>query len=156
MQALMMQCTRFSLINIQVRITHLAVVHCPKLATFSLAFHSPSKVSFSVKERVLPCCKIYVCLQEWHIIWYQFQSQLQYIFESTPHPGLQKLIQSQHQLKTITIRSIAINMSSLFKLLESQSKSLESIVLTNNNFCQDNSNIELIIKFHQQTSFCIK
>ena len=138
MQALMMQCTRFSLINIQVRITHLAVVHCPKLATFSLAFHSPSKVSFFVKERVLPCCKIYVCLQEWHIIWYQFQSQLQYIFESTPHPGLQKLIQSHNYYEICYDRD-----GQLYELLESQSNTLESIILEDITFIKmDDLDIE--------------
>ena len=39
--------------------------------------------------------------------------------------GLQKLIQSQHQLKTITINNVVTEMGSVIKLLESQSNSLE-------------------------------
>ena len=82
---------------------------------------------------------------------------IEYDFEKVlvPHDGLRKLIQSQHQLKTITMKHVTIKMSSLFTLLESQSNSLESIVLENIYLDPDNLNTEPL-KFHQLTSICVK
>jgi len=75
-------------------------------------------------------------------------------FELKSCYGLQKLIQSQHQLKIFTMEHVTANMGSLFKLLESQSNSLESIVLKNVGFNSDDLDINPI-KFHKLTSIHI-
>ena len=69
--------------------------------------------------------------------------------------GLKKLVQSQHQLKTITIEKGAAKMRTIFKILESQSSSLESIILKSFRFHSDDFSIEQI-KFHQLERISIK
>jgi len=117
----------------------------PRLQNLSLYFHSAGNI-FNILSKVahnLKSISVKVC---WDGV---------YTFEKRSPYGLQKLIQSQHQLKTFTIQTVTVKMRPLFKLLESQSNSLKSLVFEYVYFDYDDSNIEPI-KFHQLTSIYIK
>ncbi|CAG8552906.1 4859_t:CDS:1 [Paraglomus occultum] len=162
--------TKFNSTDIQAMIAHLAVAYCPNLTTLSLTSHSPYRADFHIDEKwTLPCLQnlslslildnsVFSTLSRaaHNLKSLSVKGPGGYNFaEQVPHYGLQNLIQSQHQLKTITVKIVITNMSSLFKLLESQSNSLQSIVLEDCRFYQDDLDIKLI-KFHQLASICIK
>jgi len=174
---------RFKSAITQFRIVRLASGYCPNLKTLSFVISMYQSVDFCInidEKWTLPCLRnlslsidlndrilstlsrtahnlesisleycLFVTGYSWLENYYQFAEQEPY------HHELQKLIQSQRQLKTIAMKFVVIKMSSLFKLLESQSNSLESIVLEDCSLHPDDLNIEPI-NFHQLTSISIK
>jgi len=165
--------TRFSWYDVPARITRLAIKYCPNLKTLSLTgqvFFLVDPSLFLVSIKSLPCLQnlswylelddsIFSTLSEaahnLKSISVEVSGVRAYNFEQELHNGLQKLIQSQHQLKAFTIKKVRTKMSSVFELLESKSNSLESIVLEYVYFNSDDSNIEQI-KFDQLASISIK
>ena len=175
-QALIIWCSKFNLTKMSVSITCLAVAHCPNLTTLSLSIYSLYLVPFSINEGwTLPhlqnlslplhfdnsisstLSRIVHNLESISVedLGYAFFNFAKQELLALPHPGLQKLIQSPHQLKAIIVMGIITKMSSLFKLLESQSNSLESIVLEDIYLYPDDLITESL-KFHQLTSICVK
>ncbi|CAG8552525.1 2975_t:CDS:2 [Paraglomus occultum] len=76
--------------------------------------------------------------------------------ESLEHDCLQLLIQSQNRLKKIKMTKVEIKLCSLFKLLESQSNSLESIVLKECIILKDDPDfMPGSITFHRLTNLCM-
>jgi len=154
-----------------VRIARLAITYCLNLTTLSLTSDSLYQVMpFSINEKLTLSGLQNLSLHlNFDISTFSTLSRAVHNLESlsitveydmystynfTLH-GLQKLIQSQHQLKTIIVIGIVTRMSSLFKLLESQSNSLESIVLEDIFLHPNDLNIEPL-QFHQLTSICVK
>ncbi|CAG8510396.1 4222_t:CDS:1 [Paraglomus occultum] len=164
--------TRLNMTNMPIMtvIAHLAIVYCPNLTTLSLTYHASHQLAFYINEKwTLPRLQSLSLSLNLHYGAFCTLSRAAHKLESIsvegldihslaeqiPH-GLTELIQSQHQLKAITIKNIAeIDMGSLFKLLESQSNTLESIVLEGSHLCQDAIKIEQM-KFPQLTTICIK
>src|SRR6185312_9883545 len=134
-QALIIWCSKFNLTKMSVSITCLAVAHCPNLTTLSLSIYSLYLVPFSINEGwTLPHLQNLslplhfdnsisstlsrivhnlesISVEDLGYAFFNFAKQEPF---ALPHPGLQKLIQSQHQLKTITMKHVTIKMSSLF------------------------------------------
>jgi len=156
------------------RIILLAIAYCPNLSTLSLTLNSylmgksqplvfinsiPNLQhlilylnvennmvnTLSVAAQNLKSISVKVCKS----------AKYKYNLEQESHRGLQKLIQSQHQLKTITMANVITRMETIFKLLESQSNSLESIILKHFRFYSDDSDTEQI-KFYQLKRIYIK
>ena len=161
--------TRFNTINMPAvtMIIHLAIVYCPNLTTLSLTNHALHHLAFYINDKwTLPSLQNLSLPLNLHYGAFCTLSRAAHKLESisvdgpgvycpAEIEGLAKLIQSQHQLTAITIKLVAeINMSSLFKLLESQSNTLESIVLKESHLCQDNLKIEQMT-FHQLTTIYI-
>jgi len=117
----------------------------PRLRNVSLYYHSTDRI-FNILSEVahnLVSISVGTC-------WSGINT-----FDKKPTHGLQKLIQSQHQLKAFTIQNFKVKMGPLFKLLESRSNSLTSLVIECADIDCDNLNIESI-KFHRLTSIYIK
>src|SRR6185312_1516698 len=123
--ALTRRSTRFDSDDVRVKIIRLAIKYCPNLKTLSLkgfityqgqllisikslprlqtlALHSSlSSTTFNTLSRVAKNLKS---------ISFEIDGNQEYNLEQELHHGLQKLIQSQHRLKTITIKYVTAKM----------------------------------------------
>ncbi|CAG8653487.1 5080_t:CDS:1 [Paraglomus occultum] len=169
------QCTgynSFHLYYMRVGITRLAMKYCPNLNTLSLRTENSAYID---QSRFLLSINNLSRVQ--NLSWYldlddNIFSALSraarnlksisvkcrrscYFKLGSRNHGLQKLVRSQRQLKTFTLKHVTVSMRSVFELLESQSNSLESLVLSDIDIDPDDSNIEPI-RFHHLTRIYIK
>jgi len=159
--------TIFDSDDLRIKITRLAIKYCPNLKTLSLKRFNTYQGQLLVSIKNLPHLQTLELHSRLNNSTFNTLSRVvknlksisldfkEYNFEQVLHPSLQKLVQSQRQLKTITIKNVTAKMRSVLKLLESQSNFLESIVLEKVNFDSDDLKGEPV-KFHQLKSIHIK